>query len=58
MKTPLDETMWYAYPGTVVLVTVRHEGKQNIMASGWHTYIESRQAFTVFRFARKRTRIG
>lgn len=41
MRQPIDRELWYTYPGMIALVTARHDGKQNIMASGWHTYIGS-----------------
>ncbi|SCY10047.1 NADH-FMN oxidoreductase RutF, flavin reductase (DIM6/NTAB) family [Paenibacillus polysaccharolyticus] len=41
MRQPIQDESWYSYPGMVAIVTARHEGKQNIMASGWHTYIGS-----------------
>jgi len=41
MRLPIEQISWYSYPGMVALVTARHEGKQNVMASGWHTYIGS-----------------
>ncbi|WP_028560591.1 flavin reductase family protein [Paenibacillus pinihumi] len=41
MRLPIQEPVWYSYPGMVAVVTSRSNGKQNIMASGWHTYIGS-----------------
>ncbi|MEK8130944.1 flavin reductase family protein [Paenibacillus filicis] len=41
MRLPIEEELWYSYPGMVAVVTARYKGKQNIMASGWHTYIGS-----------------
>jgi len=41
MRIPIKETLTYAYPGMVAVVTSRHKGEQNIMASGWHTYVGS-----------------
>ncbi|PIH61386.1 flavin reductase family protein [Paenibacillus sp. LK1] len=41
MRKPIDEPMFYSYPGMVAVVTSRHKGIQNVMASGWHTYIGS-----------------
>jgi flavin reductase (DIM6/NTAB) family NADH-FMN oxidoreductase RutF len=41
MRLPVNEPLWYAYPGMVAIITSRFNGKQNIMASGWHTYIGS-----------------
>jgi len=45
MKTPLQVPVWHTYPGMIALITARHGGKQNVMASGWHTYIGSSPAF-------------
>jgi len=39
MRTPINESIWYAYPGMIAVITARHNEKQNIMAIGWHTYI-------------------
>jgi flavin reductase (DIM6/NTAB) family NADH-FMN oxidoreductase RutF len=33
------KTVMHSYPGMVALVTVSHNGEENIMAAGWHTYI-------------------
>ncbi|PAV33884.1 flavin oxidoreductase, partial [Bacillus licheniformis] len=41
MRAPIDEPIWYAYPGMVAVVTAQYEGEKNAMASGWHTYIGS-----------------
>lgn len=41
MRLPTVEPLWYSYPGMAVLVTARCNGKQNVMTSGWHTYIGS-----------------
>jgi len=41
MRLPTQEELWYAYPGMVAIITARYNGKQNVMASGWHTYIGS-----------------
>ncbi|WP_315372121.1 flavin reductase family protein [Paenibacillus xylanexedens] len=41
MRQPIEEPIFYSYPGMVAVVTSRHEGVQNVMASGWHTYIGS-----------------
>ncbi|OBZ18506.1 flavin oxidoreductase [Bacillus sp. FJAT-27264] len=41
MRLPISEARWYSYPGMVAIVTSRSNGQQNIMASGWHTYIGS-----------------
>ncbi|KAA0547213.1 flavin reductase family protein [Bacillus sp. BGMRC 2118] len=39
MILPIKNQAMHSYPGMVALVTVSYEGKQNIMAAGWHTYI-------------------
>lgn len=39
MRKPTKRTVMHSYPGMVALVTVTHEGKTNIMAAGWHSYI-------------------
>ncbi|WP_047154676.1 flavin reductase family protein [Aneurinibacillus tyrosinisolvens] len=39
MRTPTDKSLIYTYPGLVAIVTSRSEGKQNIMAAAWHTYL-------------------
>ncbi|RXZ83163.1 flavin reductase [Paenibacillaceae bacterium] len=41
MRLPISEPLFYSYPGMVAVVTSRFNGKQNVMASGWHTYIGS-----------------
>ena len=41
MRTPTQEPIWYSYPGMVAVITSQYRGEQNIMASGWHTYIGS-----------------
>ncbi|WP_208588527.1 flavin reductase family protein [Gracilibacillus suaedae] len=41
MRTPVEEEIWYSYPGMVAVITARYKGAQNIMASGWHTYLGS-----------------
>jgi flavin reductase (DIM6/NTAB) family NADH-FMN oxidoreductase RutF len=41
MRLPVYDDSWYAYPGMVAVVTSRYNGKQNVMASGWHTYVGS-----------------
>ena len=41
MRAPIDEPIWYAYPGMVAVVTAQYEGEKNAMSSGWHTYIGS-----------------
>lgn len=39
MRKPTARTVMHSYPGMVALVTASFEGKQNIMAAGWHSYI-------------------
>ncbi|RIW32269.1 flavin reductase family protein [Bacillus salacetis] len=39
MRTIQDKTVMHSYPGMVALVTVSHNGEDNIMAAGWHSYI-------------------
>jgi flavin reductase (DIM6/NTAB) family NADH-FMN oxidoreductase RutF len=39
LRTPTDKSLIYTYPGLVAIVTSRSEGKQNIMAAAWHTYL-------------------
>jgi flavin reductase (DIM6/NTAB) family NADH-FMN oxidoreductase RutF len=35
----INQTVMHSYPGMVALVTVSHNGENNIMAAGWHSYI-------------------
>ncbi|WP_421385393.1 flavin reductase family protein [Bacillus salacetis] len=39
LRTIQEKTVMHSYPGMVALVTVSHEGEDNIMAAGWHSYI-------------------
>lgn len=39
MRTLTNKTVMHSYPGLVAVVTVSHNGKDNVMAAGWHTYI-------------------
>lgn len=39
MRKIKDQTVMHSYPGMVALVTVSHQGEDNIMAAGWHSYI-------------------
>nr|WP_145402861.1 flavin reductase family protein [Paenibacillus xylanexedens] len=41
MHKPIDEPIFYSYPGMVAIVTSRDGDRHNVMASGWHTYIGS-----------------
>lgn len=34
-----ERTVMHSYPGMVAIVSVRHNGKENAMAAGWHSYI-------------------
>jgi flavin reductase (DIM6/NTAB) family NADH-FMN oxidoreductase RutF len=35
----INQTVMHSYPGMVALVTVNHDGENNVMAAGWHSYI-------------------
>jgi flavin reductase (DIM6/NTAB) family NADH-FMN oxidoreductase RutF len=39
MKKPAASLVMHSYPGMVAIVTARWNGKQNVMAAGWHSYI-------------------
>jgi flavin reductase (DIM6/NTAB) family NADH-FMN oxidoreductase RutF len=39
MLEKINKTIMHSYPGMVALVTVSHNGEENIMAAGWHSYI-------------------
>lgn len=39
MREPVDASSWHTYPSMVAIVTSKHFGKQNVMASGWHTFM-------------------
>ncbi|TYS15039.1 flavin reductase family protein [Rossellomorea vietnamensis] len=39
MRIIQEKTVMHSYPGMVALVTVSHQGEDNIMAAGWHSYI-------------------
>jgi flavin reductase (DIM6/NTAB) family NADH-FMN oxidoreductase RutF len=39
MREKTTKTVMHSYPGMVALVTAEWEGKKNIMAAGWHSYI-------------------
>ncbi|NMH70837.1 flavin reductase [Bacillus sp. RO3] len=39
MIKPVQNTVMHSYPGMVALVTVSVDGKENVMAAGWHSYI-------------------
>jgi flavin reductase (DIM6/NTAB) family NADH-FMN oxidoreductase RutF len=39
MRKLQEKTVMHSYPGMVALVTVSHDGEDNIMAAGWHSYI-------------------
>lgn len=37
MRKPTDQPVIHSYPGMVAIVTARWNGKQNVMAAGWHS---------------------
>jgi flavin reductase (DIM6/NTAB) family NADH-FMN oxidoreductase RutF len=39
MIKAINHTVMHSYPGMVAIVTVSHNGEENVMAAGWHTYI-------------------
>jgi flavin reductase (DIM6/NTAB) family NADH-FMN oxidoreductase RutF len=39
MRKWTEKTVMHSYPGMVALVTAECNGKMNIMAAGWHSYI-------------------
>ncbi|MEB1807249.1 MAG: flavin reductase family protein [Bacillaceae bacterium] len=39
MIEAINKQVMHSYPGMVALVTVSHNGENNIMAAGWHSYI-------------------
>lgn len=39
MLKSTNDTVLHCYPGLVALVTAEWDGKKNIMAAGWHTYM-------------------
>lgn len=39
MIKPINKQVMHSYPGMVALITVSHNGEENIMAAGWHSYI-------------------
>lgn len=39
MRQWTTNTVMHSYPGMVALVTAQWNGKQNIMAAGWHSYL-------------------
>lgn len=39
MRKPIEDPIWYAYPGLVAIVTSKYKGEQNIMSVGWHTFM-------------------
>ncbi|MFF2907947.1 flavin reductase family protein [Paenibacillus sp. NPDC057934] len=44
MLQPKEQLSMYSYPGIVASITSRHDGKQNLMAAGWHTLISYQPA--------------
>ncbi|WP_246940480.1 flavin reductase family protein [Bacillus pinisoli] len=49
-----QETVMHSYPGMVALVTSSSEGKENIMAAGWHSYISYEPAIYGVAIAKER----
>lgn len=39
MIEAINKTIMHSYPGMVALVTASHNGKENVMSAGWHSYI-------------------
>jgi flavin reductase (DIM6/NTAB) family NADH-FMN oxidoreductase RutF len=39
MRKPTERLVMHSYPGMVAVVTARWNGRQNVMAAGWHSYI-------------------
>ncbi|RPF53334.1 flavin reductase family protein [Aquisalibacillus elongatus] len=39
MLDVLDRKIMHCYPGMVAIVTVSHNGSDNVMSAGWHSYI-------------------
>ncbi|MGP4073535.1 flavin reductase family protein [Piscibacillus sp. B03] len=39
MLKAIDHKIMHCYPGMVAIVTVSHNGENNVMAAGWHSYI-------------------
>ncbi|MFD2046482.1 flavin reductase family protein [Ornithinibacillus salinisoli] len=39
MRKPTNKTVMHSYPGMVAIITVTYQGRHNIMAAGWHSYI-------------------
>lgn len=39
MKKPTAKFVMHSYPGMVAIITARWNGKQNVMAAGWHSVI-------------------
>ena len=39
MIEAMNKTVMHSYPGMVALVTVSHNGEENVMSAGWHSYI-------------------
>jgi flavin reductase (DIM6/NTAB) family NADH-FMN oxidoreductase RutF len=39
MRKPTEKPVMHSYPGMVAVITARWNGKQNVMAAGWHSFI-------------------
>ncbi|WP_277674570.1 flavin reductase family protein [Piscibacillus halophilus] len=39
MLKAIDHKIMHCYPGMVAIVTVSHQGEDNVMAAGWHSYM-------------------
>jgi flavin reductase (DIM6/NTAB) family NADH-FMN oxidoreductase RutF len=39
LREKTEKTVMHSYPGMVALVTAEWNGRRNIMAAGWHSYI-------------------
>lgn len=39
MLKAIAHKIMHCYPGMVAIVTVSHNGEDNVMAAGWHSYI-------------------
>ncbi|TFB22846.1 flavin reductase family protein [Filobacillus milosensis] len=39
MLEAIDHKIMHCYPGMVAIVTAAHNGEENVMAAGWHSYI-------------------
>ncbi len=39
MIEPVHASSWHTYPSMVAIVTSQYDQEQNVMASGWHTFM-------------------